>query len=100
MLRVPVAWSMLPATMNSGALYRAWANRKATTASAAPGLGRPISSVSVPSAETVLRARMRLRSRSRSASTAAQTAVSVPVPTSITSQNSRSLNAGSSRAIR
>ena len=37
MMRVPVPWSMLPATKNRGALYSAWASSRAATATVAAG---------------------------------------------------------------
>ena len=98
--RVPVPWSILPATKNSGALYSACASSSAPTATDAPSPFRPTSVTRVPSVATVDQARMRLRSRSRSASTMPQAAVTEPTPLSVHSHASQSPKPGSSRASR
>ena len=100
MMRVPAPWSILPATKNSGALYRPWASSSAPTATVAPSPRRPTSITRVPSVATVDQARMRFRSRSRSASTIAQAAVIEPVSLSSHSHSGHSPKPGSSRASR
>ncbi len=51
--RVPDSWSTLPATMNSAALYSAWATRNTTAVLIAYVVPTPISIVRIPSTATV-----------------------------------------------
>ena len=100
MSRVPVWWSMMPTTMNSAALNRAWPKIIATPAVVASGVPTPNRTSRKPSWLTVPNASRSLRSYWRRARRAASTIVVTPAITTIARQVLFSPNAGENRPAR
>ena len=100
MSRVPVAWSMMPTTMNSAALNNACAHSSARPASIKSLPPAPTSSVMNPSWLTVPNARISFRSYSRTARQPASSRVTRPRITTVGRQGGASANPGVSRATR
>ena len=100
MSRVPVAWSMMPTTMNSAALNIACAHSMVSPASIRSPPPVPTSRVIRPSWLTVPNARISFRSYSRTARQPASSIVSRPSTTIIGRHGGASANPGVSRATR
>ncbi len=94
MSRVPVAWSMIPTTMNSAALNIACAHSMASPASIISLPPDPTMTVISPSWLTVPNARISLRSYSRTARHPASTIVSRPSVTTVGRHSGESANPG------
>ena len=100
MSRVPVAWSMMPTTMNSAALNMACAHSIARPASMRSPPPAPTMRVIRPSWLTVPNARMSFRSYSRTARQPASSMVSRPSVTTIGRHGGASAKPGVRRATR
>ncbi len=96
--RVPVTLSIVPTTMNSGALNRPCASSMPIPAYAAIRLPEPNSTIRNPSWLTVPNASSRLRSGSVSARQPPSSIVASPSTTTGTHHSGRTANAGDSRA--
>lgn len=100
MSRVPVAWSMMPTTMNSAALNMACAISIASPASIMSLPPVPTITVISPNWLTVPNARISLRSYSRTARQPANSMVSRPSDTTTGRHGATSANPGVIRAMR
>ena len=100
MSRVPVAWSMMPTTMNSAALNIACAHSMASPASIMSLPPAPTITVISPSWLTVPNARISFRSYSRTARQPASSMVSTPSVITMGRHGGESANPGVIRATR